>query len=173
MPMRRPSRGFTLIELLVVIAIIAILAALLFPVFNTARNKAKHTRDVSNLRQLLLAVDMYSSDYDEAYPPGEPDGLDGLDWFKWQTMPYVKNENIYWDQYQEHVIYFSATKYQTGLGIDHDGEYLNPDTYQMFFRGKDKAYDLAAKEAVNRDNLWADPENHRVIDFQKIQMGLH
>jgi prepilin-type N-terminal cleavage/methylation domain-containing protein len=171
--MRRRTQGFTLIELLVVIAIIAILSAILFPVFNAARNKAKHTRDMSDLRQLLLAVDMYSSDYDDAYPPGEPDGLDGFDWFRSQTLPYVRNEQIYWDEYKQHVIYFSAIHYATGVALDHEGEYLNPDSYQMFFRGKDKAYDLAALESVNRDNVWADPENRRVVDFNKIQMGFH
>ena len=60
--------GFTLIELLVVIAIIAILAAILFPVFARAREKARQTSCLSNVKEIALAVVMYVSDYDERYP---------------------------------------------------------------------------------------------------------
>jgi general secretion pathway protein G len=64
----RFSGAFTLIELLVVIAVIAILAALLFPVFLTARGKARETGCVSNLRQIGLSIAMYAEDYDGLYP---------------------------------------------------------------------------------------------------------
>ncbi|MBC7808436.1 MAG: prepilin-type N-terminal cleavage/methylation domain-containing protein, partial [Akkermansiaceae bacterium] len=60
--------GFTLIELLVVIAIIAILAAILFPVFAQARDKARQTSCLSNIKQLGLAMVQYTIDYDETYP---------------------------------------------------------------------------------------------------------
>lgn len=62
-------RGFTLIELLVVIAIIAILAAILFPVFAKAREKARQTVCLSNMKQIGLGLMMYTEDYDETYPP--------------------------------------------------------------------------------------------------------
>ena len=65
--MRRAKRGFTLIELLVVIAIIAILAAILFPVFARAREKARQTACLSNLKQIGLGSVMYASDYDEVF----------------------------------------------------------------------------------------------------------
>jgi prepilin-type N-terminal cleavage/methylation domain-containing protein/prepilin-type processing-associated H-X9-DG protein len=63
------KRGFTLIELLVVIAIIAILAAILFPVFAKAREKARQASCLSNTKQMGLAIMQYVQDYDEAYPP--------------------------------------------------------------------------------------------------------
>jgi prepilin-type N-terminal cleavage/methylation domain-containing protein len=66
------QRGFTLIELLVVIAIIAILAAILFPVFARAREAARKTSCLSNLKQLGLASNMYKQDYDESYPDSRP-----------------------------------------------------------------------------------------------------
>jgi len=69
MKLRRHAAGFTLIELLVVIAIIAILAAILFPVFAKAREKAKQSSCSSNLKQLGLALIQYSQDYDEMYVP--------------------------------------------------------------------------------------------------------
>ncbi|MDE2125918.1 MAG: DUF1559 domain-containing protein [Armatimonadetes bacterium] len=72
---RRP--GFTLIELLVVIAIIAILAALLFPVFSQARESARQIACISNMRQLGLALSMYSSDYDDVWAPAETLGGGG------------------------------------------------------------------------------------------------
>jgi len=65
----KKQNGFTLIELLVVIAIIAILAAILFPVFATAREKARQTTCASNEKQLGLALIQYSQDYDEFFPP--------------------------------------------------------------------------------------------------------
>ncbi|MFA0764650.1 MAG: hypothetical protein REDVDVYQ_002261, partial [Candidatus Fervidibacter sp.] len=61
-------KGFTLIELLVVIAIIAILAAILFPVFSQARDKARQTTCLSNAKQVGLAVMQYQQDYNELYP---------------------------------------------------------------------------------------------------------
>ncbi|MBM3498822.1 MAG: DUF1559 domain-containing protein [Armatimonadetes bacterium] len=96
MQRRSASPGFTLIELLVVIAIIAILAAILFPVFARAREKARQAGCLSNVKQLSLAVLMYTQDYDETYPPAvmSPDGgatlYTGFD----LALPYVKNQQI-------------------------------------------------------------------------------
>ena len=74
--MKRPNtlKGFTLIELLVVIAIIAILAAILFPVFAQAREKARQISCLSNEKQIGLAFMQYIQDYDETYPHQQFDG---------------------------------------------------------------------------------------------------
>lgn len=82
-------RGFTLIELLVVVAIIAILAAILFPVFASAREKARATRCASNLKQLGLAFIQYAQDYDETYPINIMNVNGG--WVGWDMLiiPYV------------------------------------------------------------------------------------
>ena len=88
-------RGFTLIELLVVIAIIAILAAILFPVFARAREKARQTACLNNVKQLSLAVMQYVQDYDEVLPasyyPGNP--ADSNAWYE-KIQPYVKNTQV-------------------------------------------------------------------------------
>src|SRR5688500_5289609 len=73
------KRGFTLIELLVVIAIIAILAAILFPVFARAREAARKTTCQSNLKQISTGVRMYMQDYDEFFPRKGDTGYDGFD----------------------------------------------------------------------------------------------
>src|SRR5687768_4855155 len=70
---QRLPRGFTLIELLVVIAIIAILAAILFPVFAQARAKARQATCTSNMKQLSLGLMMYIQDYDEMFPRSNQD----------------------------------------------------------------------------------------------------
>ena len=117
--MRR--KGFTLIELLVVIAIIAILAAILFPVFAKAREKARQASCLSNVKQMSLGVGMYVQDWDDTYPPAVTgwyahDNVIQTDptmpgyyfqtcdsstvkgnWISWMDLifPYVKNLNVY------------------------------------------------------------------------------
>ena len=115
------KKGFTLIELLVVIAIIAILAAILFPVFAQAREKARQTSCLSNLKQIGTAIQLYVDDYDETFPfkaekRGWPDyntwkgwplqelnyqQVEGMGYgrtlYTWMdcVFPYIKNLNMY------------------------------------------------------------------------------
>src|SRR5436305_2601500 len=89
----KTRRGFTLIELLVVIAIIAILAAILFPVFAQARDKARQAGCLSNLKQLALGYHMYAQDFDEKFPINRFDGR-GPNYplsYTWKTaiQPYL------------------------------------------------------------------------------------
>jgi prepilin-type N-terminal cleavage/methylation domain-containing protein/prepilin-type processing-associated H-X9-DG protein len=91
---RNRKSGFTLIELLVVIAIIAILAAILFPVFAQAREKARQTSCASNLKQLSLAAIMYVQDYDETFPTGLQQDWWDCTWYRLVT-PYVKNVQVF------------------------------------------------------------------------------
>jgi len=91
----KSKKGFTLIELLVVIAIIAILAAILFPVFAQAREKARQTTCISNEKQMGLALLQYLQDNDEQFPIrqyyfGPTAGLGPVDWEQ-EVYPYVKN----------------------------------------------------------------------------------
>jgi prepilin-type N-terminal cleavage/methylation domain-containing protein/prepilin-type processing-associated H-X9-DG protein len=94
----KKSSAFTLIELLVVIAIIAILAAILFPVFASAREKARQTSCASNEKQLGLAFVQYTQDYDEAYPCGtyynSGNAYAGQGWSS-QLFTYVKSKAVY------------------------------------------------------------------------------
>ena len=93
---RRGDNGFTLIELLVVIAIIAILAAILFPVFAQVREKARQATCTSNMKQLGLATLQYEQDYDEMNPIVAISGATPTTtYFPWAIYPYVKSFNVY------------------------------------------------------------------------------
>ena len=84
-------KGFTLIELLVVIAIIAILAAILFPVFSRAREQARKANCQSNLKQIANAFLMYAQDWDECLPTGSR--VNNIWWYQ-LIQPYLKNSQI-------------------------------------------------------------------------------
>jgi prepilin-type N-terminal cleavage/methylation domain-containing protein/prepilin-type processing-associated H-X9-DG protein len=129
----RPKRsGFTLIELLVVIAIIAILAAILFPVFAQAREKARGTSCISNLKQIGTALAMYRQDYDERNVNQWPFGGRGLyDWnhtFHEILNPYVKNREIFRCPSSQGTIYTSQPDPKVGLQGGYAMSYLMNET---------------------------------------------
>jgi prepilin-type N-terminal cleavage/methylation domain-containing protein/prepilin-type processing-associated H-X9-DG protein len=122
----RAERGFTLIELLVVIAIIAIIAAILFPVFAHAREKARQTTCLSNLRQIGLATRMYTQDWDEMLPD-MPFGLP-VDFFAEPNapsnflgglLPYIKSQAIF-------ICPSSGFKDRSGIPGDREGYCTGP-----------------------------------------------
>jgi len=108
------KRGFTLIELLVVIAIIAILAAILFPVFARAREKARQTSCLNNVKELQLAILMYIGDYDETFCLASNYAA-GTRWFT-LIDPYVKNTQIWMCPSFKHA-YASSTRQSYGWNI--------------------------------------------------------
>ncbi len=126
-------KAFTLIELLVVIAIIAILAAILFPVFAQAKAAAKKTAALSNTKQLILGIIMYTGDYDDTYyehAQGMSTGTQGpnsLIWGGWM-YPYTKNAQIEIDP-------AATNPVQTYNNTKFTGEYFVPVDYQQLSIG--------------------------------------
>jgi len=126
------KKGFTLIELLVVIAIIAILAAILFPVFASARNQARKTTCLSNLRQIGTALNMYTQEWEGCGPPAyagpsstpsEILGINGI-WFFDLLHPYLKSA----------AIWACPSRKGEWAGVKHDVGYsLNLGTYALSF----------------------------------------
>ncbi|MFO8080832.1 MAG: DUF1559 domain-containing protein [Armatimonadota bacterium] len=135
-------RGFTLIELLVVIAIIAILAAILFPVFARAREKARQSSCLSNMKQLGLGVLMYAQDYDEKLPmqnhsTSSPDRLvdpAGRSFWWVKTTPYINNMQVlqcpsgYRDYVREQVdgSWINNSDYDVDYGWNYNLVYIQP-----------------------------------------------
>ena len=141
-------KAFTLIELLVVIAIIAILAAILFPVFAKAREKARTITCTSNAKQLALAVSQYVQDYDETLPLGNMYAVDG-EWWK-LVQPYCKSTQM---------LVCPTTK------IEPSGYGWNSRVYAM---GANNAMGGAFKVAVKYPNLFPSPRSHRRIAVESV-----
>ena len=166
-------KGFTLIELLVVIAIIAILAAILFPVFARAREKARQTACLSNLKQLGLGLQMYAQDYDEFHPPvyampiaGYEDAISvgGITYFS-SMLPYIKNGQIFqcpsfpsvWDlsgfglAIQVTTSYGINSRYFNGRGVYENETFLGDDPSRVMVMTEWEGVDAY----IYPSDLWA------------------
>ena len=158
--------GFTLIELLVVIAIIAILAAILFPVFAKAREKARQTACLSNAKQLGLGVVQYITDYDETYPNGTYLYGPISGWAN-QVYPYVKSTGVF-------VCPDDPTQYASN---EHPSDYgMNSD---FGIQGNNNsgipniAYGQPSLNAVAKTVLFFEVQGNHSVDITKVgeQLG--
>ena len=160
---RRSSGGFTLVELLTVIAIIAVLAAILFPVFAKARGKAREVACNANLRQIGLAVKMYTQDYDEAYPyaldpadkytpsiwssfPAFMADIPHMPMIHESLQPYIKSKELF---HCPGDIGFDREDF-TGMEIDPSGTppNANPTSFKKFGTSYYYRTEIAARHAV-------------------------
>jgi len=131
--------AFTLIELLVVIAVISILAALIFPVFSKAREKARQTACLNNERQLGMAIMQYTEDYDECLPRRTP--ASELYSWKYEITPYLKSIDVFrcpsnpssnkpdWNthfHYQAAGVPTYAVSYEANRGNGDDEPFIDP-----------------------------------------------
>ncbi|HEY3781334.1 MAG TPA: prepilin-type N-terminal cleavage/methylation domain-containing protein [Fimbriimonadaceae bacterium] len=148
--MKRDQNGFTLIELLVVIAIIAILAAILFPVFAQAKAAAKNSVDISNLKQLCLANIMYLNDYDDTFAEGSNAGWNAT-WAS-EIVPYVKNGNV-------------ASSTYGGTPLNTASIYRSPlDTSFSLASWSDGTEGVGISYGANAAQIW-DPSSNSVLDI--------
>lgn len=111
--MRNRNSGFTLIELLVVIAIIAILAAILFPVFAQAKSAAKKTACLSNIKQLATGTMIYTADYDDTFPLSSSAAEDGSGWWPDAPpdFPADSDPDPWWTKISRDAVYNSTMPY--------------------------------------------------------------
>jgi prepilin-type N-terminal cleavage/methylation domain-containing protein/prepilin-type processing-associated H-X9-DG protein len=139
------KKGFTLIELLVVIAIIAILAAILFPVFARAREKGRQTSCLSNVKQIMTAALMYAGDHDERMPHAGVfqwnSNLDDPGAWYYRMIKYLDDENILRCPSASSAVGYFASCRSSGYSL---GEYRKPSRVCWISDGYGVNYGKAA-----------------------------
>lgn len=178
------SRGFTLIELLVVIAIIAILAAILFPVFARAREKARQTTCLSNLKQISIGWMMYATDYDETVMPVliPPSGnVTHYWWTAWDAAsatrddtggllyPYMKNHQIQaCPSFSNNLVTAIG---HTGYAYNH--HYLSPMSYNPDWTFEVHPVSLAAIQSPSETVTFADGARVSFMDGTTLEANTY
>lgn len=119
-----PGAAFTLVEVLLVIGVLGLLAAVLFPVFASARHNARMTTCASNLHQIGLALKLYSADCDERYPPNNTDALQTKQRLVWTLLtPYTHDARVF-HCLEEYGVYDKALGYEYRAALM--GSRVNP-----------------------------------------------
>ncbi len=162
--LKQDKKGFTLIELLVVIAIIAILAAILFPVFAKAREKARQTSCLSNLKQLGTAFMMYEQDYDEKYPTiynqTAEHPVNGTQW-PGQILPYVKNNGVFSCPSDGRYVpptrarcTYSFNNYLWSDWLGTDSQIVNPSSTLVLYEGTGAVNGYYYMDSADYESFW-------------------
>ena len=171
-------KAFTLIELLVVIAIIAILAAILFPVFAQAKASAKVTAALNNVKQLATGVHIYATDVDDMAVPeyGYGGYLTSTTWVA-RTLPYIKNRAIYWDPTHAHddkdVVrdpYFNDTyRWEWAVNLS-----LNTDGFSRHWTGSCASVNWSGEGSHRAMTTFVDPSARIMlspVQYGKLEYG--
>ncbi len=142
------KKGFTLIELLVVIAIIAILAAILFPVFARARENARRSSCLSNTKQIGLGILQYTQDYDEKFPLVSTDELaPTVGWWGVMVQPYIKSKQVFFCPSDSSV---SASQELTYINVSYG--------YNYVYLGNTTSVSIAAVESPSETIVITDKD---------------
>jgi len=175
--LNKVKKGFTLIELLVVIAIIAILAAILFPVFARARENARRASCQSNEKQIALGFKQYIQDYDEHYPAVGPNGTSGIlnnagGWAD-SLQSYLKSSQIFQCPSETNA-YVSANPEQVDYGYNatvagnSEAAFNNSSNTVLQFEGNQNAGTAQTASSNNTANVYTgrhlDGSNYSFVD---------